>query len=244
MKVLITRPEDDARVLAEEIKARGLEPVMAPLLEIVASPAALPDLDDYDALAFTSAAAVRIFAHKTLQRGLKCFVVGPNTKNQAEKAGFENIYCADGNALELFNLIVRHKPKRILYCAGKDKAEPLCETLNEAGIVCDEDDVYEARAVESLPPDVVHLIEEQAIDIALFYSARTAAIFVALAEQSGVKGKLKAIKALCLSGRVLESAHAILWKRTCVCEAPDGGSMMALLDQILNDKGEESYYYA
>ena len=62
MRVLITRPEDDARPLAERLAARGIEALVEPLLIIVPVAGAELDLDGVQALLVTSANGARALA--------------------------------------------------------------------------------------------------------------------------------------------------------------------------------------
>lgn len=233
-KILLTRPYEDSLKLAEEVRAIGGEPVICPLLEIESTDTALPDnLDEFDALAFSSANGVRAFVQKSPKRNFTVFCVGPATALSAAKEGFQYIVEAEGTAEKLRDVIVRHTPKRVLYVAPEDKAFPLSQILSNSGVLCEEYVLYCAKAVQSLPGDIVHALEQKDIDIALFYSARTAGVFVDLVQQADRTQALSSIKALCLSDSVLESAHKDLWERTFVCDKPDSGSMSTLLENIL-----------
>lgn len=234
-KVLITRPEADSVILAEQVRAMGAEPIIAPMMTIRVLETDLPDLQQYDALAFTSANGVQAFAEKCDVRTHKCFCVGGETAARARAEGFTTIYEAGGKAESLADLVISKRPKRILYCAPEHKAYPFLDRLRENGVLCEEVVLYTAEQIRRIPDGVKAMIDGNDIDFALFFSKRTVEIFMELAEQSGCTPALNSIKALCLSDGVVQSAQAGLWARTYVAGKPDSGSMLLLLEQILKD---------
>src|SRR5690606_34319874 len=62
MRVLVTRPEPDARQEADALRARGYEPVLAPLLDIEFLKGVSLDLDGAQAVVITSRNALRALA--------------------------------------------------------------------------------------------------------------------------------------------------------------------------------------
>ncbi|MDP7310868.1 MAG: uroporphyrinogen-III synthase, partial [Alphaproteobacteria bacterium] len=62
MRALITRPREDAEELAQELRRRGLIPVLAPLLTIRNRAGVVPQLDGVQALLLTSANGARALA--------------------------------------------------------------------------------------------------------------------------------------------------------------------------------------
>src|SRR5438874_13037474 len=65
MRLLLTRPRDDAEPLANSLKLRGHEPIIAPLMEIRFVPGAEIPLTGAQGLIVTSANAVRAFAARS-----------------------------------------------------------------------------------------------------------------------------------------------------------------------------------
>jgi uroporphyrinogen-III synthase len=64
MRILVTRPEPDAQRFAAQLKAHDIDAVVAPLMTVELSQAPLPPLDNAQALVFTSANGVRVYAAK------------------------------------------------------------------------------------------------------------------------------------------------------------------------------------
>ncbi len=73
MRVLVTRPKEDAAPLAAALAARGHETLVQPLLAIEPRPGAEIDLAGVQAVAFTSANGARVFAGLSEVRDVPVF---------------------------------------------------------------------------------------------------------------------------------------------------------------------------
>src|ERR1041385_1135905 len=101
MRVLVTRPRDDAERTAGLLRARGHEPILSPLMEIrfVDGPEIPPER--IQAILITSANGVRGLARRTAHREVPVFAVGAQTAAAAKAAGFSNVKSANGEARAL-----------------------------------------------------------------------------------------------------------------------------------------------
>lgn len=88
-RVLVTRARDQSAEMASALRAVGAEPVIRPMIELVASEeaavrdevdGALAQLAEYQALVFTSSNAVRFFARARMERS-------PDTRARHRNAG-------------------------------------------------------------------------------------------------------------------------------------------------------------
>ena len=84
------RPIADAERSAVLLRARGFEPVLAPVIQIVATGAEPPD-EKFDAIIATSANAFAFLSQKARADlgGLKLYVAGERTAAAAIAAGFD-----------------------------------------------------------------------------------------------------------------------------------------------------------
>ncbi|MEM6780574.1 MAG: uroporphyrinogen-III synthase [Pseudomonadota bacterium] len=235
-RILLTRPQEDSKVLAQQIMKLGAETVICPMMNIVPSAQNLPNLNAYDALAFTSANGIRVFSKLSDQRNFDVYCVGPASADLAREKGFRSVHEASGSAKTLADLIVQEKPRRVLYGAPVDQAFDLASALQEKGIDCDEHTLYAAQARGQLPREIMKMINTGQIEYALFYSKRTARIFMDLAHEAGCTPALKSIKALCLSDSVIQSQDIDIWKRTRVSRKPDSASLLKLLKNCLKEE--------
>src|SRR4051812_49138915 len=88
MRVLITRPLEDAEETGRQLALRGHEPLVAPLLSTQFFDGPEVALDGVQAILATSANGVRALARRTPRRDVALFAVGPQTAAQAQSLGF------------------------------------------------------------------------------------------------------------------------------------------------------------
>src|SRR5438105_3651215 len=136
MRLLLTRPRDDAEELAKTLKLGGHEPVVAPLIQIRPVPAPDIPLAGVQAVVATSANGIRVFAARSAVRHLPVFTVGPQTAEAARRAGFGQTISANGDSAALAVTISEQlNPARgsLLHAAGADTAGRLAQILAERG---------------------------------------------------------------------------------------------------------------
>jgi uroporphyrinogen-III synthase len=107
VRLLLTRPQDDAERTAMALRARGHDVVVAPLLQIEILADADLGAGPWAAILLTSANAVRaIAAHRRRNelRDLPVFTVGKNTAQAMREVGFTAVDSADGNVADLAKL--------------------------------------------------------------------------------------------------------------------------------------------
>src|SRR5690606_24915182 len=106
VRLLLTRPEEDARPLGERLRAAGHEVLIEPLLKIRYRDAPTLELDGVQALLLTSANGVRALARHSHRRDLPVLAVGDATACAARAAGFSDVRSADGDVHDLEALVV------------------------------------------------------------------------------------------------------------------------------------------
>lgn len=238
MHILLTRPLEESRELSEVLEKRGYKIALAPMLEIVPLPFTLPEpVENFDALIFTSASAVRVFAATgSFRTSPKLYAVGPQTAQAARDLGFHNMEIAEGDSASLARCMAGHNDsndprmtRRMLHLHGEDVAADIGQTLEKHNIFITSIVCYSARAAQALPPETIALLHARRIDSILFFSARTARIFLTLAAAANCIETLSSVRALCLSYRVVESLETAPWRDIEIAGTPDRGGMLALL---------------
>ena len=150
MRLLVTRPEQDAARTAQALRARGHTVLLAPLmrLETIEAEFAGP----FAAVLLTSANAARaVPAHRRRAEllSLAAFAVGARTAQAARESGFAQVESADGALGDLVRLATRLPGERLLYLAGEDRAGDLAGDLAAHGIAVETAVVYRAVAARS-----------------------------------------------------------------------------------------------
>src|SRR5215467_11719045 len=189
LTALITRPEEDARPLAEALAARGIATVIEPLLTIRPLPEAKAelekDLEGVQALLFTSANGARAFAELSPRRDIGVLAVGDATATAARALGFSAVESAGGDVQALARLAKdRLKPKGgpLFHAAGSAVAGDLIETLAAQGFETRRRMLYESATATALSPETVTALKDGKVNLVLLFSPRTAATFVELAK--------------------------------------------------------------
>lgn len=241
MRVLLTRPRADSERLAGELRARGNDVVIEPLLRIVPT-GSLPALDDVAALIVTSANGIRAFAAASDCRDLPVYTVGDATALAARDAGFTGVESAAGDSAALGALLTaRVKPEAgtLLQIQGRDVRGNLDKLLISKGYSVRSAVLYEAEAADSLSTMAGDYIADQKIDLILFFSPRTARTFVRLVHEAGLAERCETMIAICLSSAVAEAASGLVWRGVHIATTPDRAAMLQLCD-VLRDVGQES----
>jgi len=235
MLALITRPRDEAEALAALLAERGIEAIVEPMIDIVERKAVLPDLAGVQAILCTSANGVRALARASDERGVPVFAVGEATAREACATGFRAVESAGGNVDDLARLVrqrLRPTDGKLLHAAGSDVAGDLTALLNAAGFTVERVVLYEARAADTLTPATARSIDDGAIDLALFFSPRTATIFKRLVEAAGIAGGLAATVAVSIS-RAADAALANLpFRERAIAAAPNQRGLLELIGAL------------
>lgn len=235
MRLLVTRPREDADALATALRELGAEPVLAPVMTIEPVPDIQVDLAGVQALLFTSANGVRAFAARSEARDLPVLAVGDATARAAAEAGFAEIEIAGGDVRDLAALAARTLDAdkgALLHPAGRDVAGPLKRVLEAHGFTVRRETFYRAVLARTLPDAAHRALAARAIDGVLFFSPRTAQSFVTLAREAALTDALQQSYAYCLSAAVAEIAQDVQWKDVRVAARP---TQAALLDLIVAD---------
>ena len=237
MRVLVTRPEEDASALVAALHARGHEVLVEPMLTVAPAPGVAPplDLDGVQALLFTSANGVRALARLTARRDLPVFTVGDASAEAARAAGFGAVESAGGDVDALARLVVlRLNPDggTLYQAAASRRAGDLTGTLEAAGFTLRREVLYETVPVTDLSGTLRLELATGQLPAATFFSPRTAETFVGLVEKLGLAGACAETTALCLSEAVAERLRGLDWRALLVAERPNQVSLLARLDEL------------
>ena len=243
MKALVTRPAEDAAPLARSLAERGIDTVLAPMLTIRALPEAAQRLTNAligaQALLFTSANGARVFAAVSPRRELPVLAVGDASAAAARIANFRSVMSAGGDVADLAQLVAArlapaHGP--LVHAAGSEVAGDLAGLLGASGFTVRRAVIYAAEPVQALAAAAEAALGAGALDLALFFSPRTAGQFVRLAAAAGLAPCCRGVLALALSPAVAEALAALPWRRVVVAAAPDQPALLAALDAALAEE--------
>jgi uroporphyrinogen-III synthase len=223
--VLLTRPQPDSVRIAGMVETRGFVPVVAPLLEIHARPAALPK--DVQAVLVTSGNAFMGVSAWPVP----VFAVGDATAAQALACGFTEVASAARDAAALTTLVARTlRPAAgaLLLLSGAGQGHALAASLRDAGFSVHRSVTYSAAPVRHFPQSAAAALARDTLHAAIFLSAETAAAFVRLLPVSSVQ-HLHGVLGLAIGKAAAETLDALPWRQVRCAAAPDLDNVLALL---------------
>ena len=239
MQALLSRPREESQSLAAALAVRDVGTVIEPMMEVHYCVAAALDLATVQAILCTSANGVRALARVTGERGLPLLAVGEATASRARAEGFTSVASAGGAVTDLVRLAAaRLRPQngRLLHVAGNVVAGDLVGALRAHGFVIERRVLYEARPVERLSTAALSALHGRTIDFALFFSPRTAAIFVRLAGIAGIAGCCRTITSLAISAAADAVLTELPWRDRRVAERPNQPALLDTFDAILAER--------
>jgi uroporphyrinogen-III synthase len=232
MRLIVTRPEEDAGPLKSRLEALGHEVTLAPLLRIVAREGIdIPDLG-YQLAVATSANGVRSLQANDHVKSIRILTVGPQSLKAAQESGFGHAEAQGGDVARLAAYIIanfRPEAGPVLYLSGAETAGDLQGSLQAVGFEVDRVTLYDAVPATSLGV-AAEALRHQNADAVLLYSPRTARMWAALVDAEDLGDQALLPDYLCLSENVA-AALPETWRRH-VAAAPQDAHMMALLEQI------------
>ncbi len=228
-RILVTRPEQDAKATAAWLQDLEHEALITPLMAVHFLPGPPLDLTGVQALLVTSANGARALAARQTGSGvpLPVLAVGDATARAARDLGFADVDSAGGDVDDLARLAaarLRPGDGALLHVAGSKVAGDLAGMLAQAGYTYRRSVLYDARPVAALPQAAQGAIVDGAAGV-LLYSPRTAALFRDLVLAAGLEGFVANLTAFCLSANVAARAGAG-WRRVVVAARPTEPSLM------------------
>ena len=238
MRLLITRPEPDARELKDALAAQGHDVIIEPLLRIELLPITPDALENLQAMLVTSRNGVRALAASAAvaaARDLPIFCVGEGTAEVARESGFQRVSAGAGTARDLVPLVSAKADLAggaLLHVAGEHLAFDLAAALAAQGFDARTLTAYRTLAAPSLSARTAQALGEGRIDAVVLMSPRTAAIFAQLVADAGLIDRAQKLRYICLSERVAEALGDLAPGRREIAAAPNSQGMLAAIARV------------
>jgi len=209
LRVALMRPLGEAERSAALLRARGFEPVLAPVMANHGTGIEPPGAP-FDAVLATSANAFGFLSPDACGRlrGLPLHVAGERTAEAARAVGLgpAEDACADASALAAATAARLERPSRLLYLAGRDRKSGLEAALRSAGHELTAVEVYVAEARAWSAAEVAGVA---ACGAALHYSRRSAELSIALCAEASLTEHWRATLHGCISPDAAEPLRSI-----------------------------------
>ena len=235
MRVLVLRPEPQASATSEALAGRGIDAVVAPMLEItyrdgVAASLFDPAGDPPDGLLLTSANAVASLREDPRLPDLfavPVVAVGPSTATTARSAGFVAVIEADGDADALVTLVADRfaAGDRLVHLAGRDRAGDVAGRLVARGLSVTVVEAYRAEAADRLPDEIRADLLAGGFHAVIVGSRRTAEAFRRCLTEAAPMVPLTGTVLVAISAAAAAPLER-LFERVAVAERPDGESLI------------------
>lgn len=225
MRILLTRPEADARKSAKALAARGHTCVIAPLFEIAQTAAPQPT-GSFTALVATSAHAFE--SELTGLSHLPLHVVGERTAEAAKRKGFSVAHVgSDGESLAAK---IGTGAEHFLYLAGRERRPELEALLTAAGHHVTPWEIYETRSATHFPDAARTALAAGSIDAVLHFSTRSAALYRRLAREAGCERNALQPTQIAISARAARELDGAT--RIAIAPTPDLAGLISALEAL------------
>jgi uroporphyrinogen-III synthase len=225
MKILITRPIDESILLAKKLELLGHQPIIAPLLKIeFTEDIDFQKFDRYDAIIISSRNAIKAIA--SANKNLKLIIVGKETTEFAKSLGFINSIYAGVNIAELKDNLSNYN--YLLYLTGAD----ISDDLGSLSVKIDRQIVYHAKRVDVPSLKFLDFIKQDQLRLCMFFSTRTAQIFLDFINEYKLQSYSSSIIALTLSAKIAHNLKDMRFNSCYIATEPTLDSLVNFIDRI------------
>ena len=141
--------------------------------------------------------------------------------------------------LDLVTESVDPKKGRLLYVSGEEIASDLPQHLLQSGFSFERAILYRAVAANDFSEGVIKALQNNKIDVILFFSPRTVKIFVKLIVNFGLTDSCSTMSAVCFSNSVARKANQLQWHKVAIAKTPDQVSMITALSELRSEINRE-----
>lgn len=195
MRLLITRPHDQAIGTASLLRDDGHEPVIEPLLRVEPLEGEFP-AGPYVGAIVTSINAVPALAGSPYPKSDPVFAVGEKTASALDGKGFSSVCTGHGDIDSLVNLVANaaaaDEDHPFLYPCAQQTARDLPALLSQRGLSCRPWLVYRTVPVPRFTEETARALRQGEFDGVLLYSPKTARRFSQLFDQLDARAPVPA----------------------------------------------------
>ena len=233
MNIILTRPLNDTENLMQELFSLGHKIMHVPTLKIRSANLEKINLENYNALIFTSSNAVKNLSVMGEKKNIKCFCVGSVTEKIARLNGFAKTISASGNVNALKNLIINSKELKksnsLAYICGDQITLELDKELEKEGLKVKKFINYFSEKITSLNEANFNLIKKYPPNVIFVYSLRSAESFNSIVTNYSLAPMMTQSIVMCISKKIKDYFFKSGWKKTQVF---DPGEEIIKLENI------------
>ena len=234
MNIILTRPLNDTENLMQELFNLGHKIIHIPTLKIKSANLEKIDIENFNALVFTSSNAVKNLSVKGEKENIKCFCVGSVTEKIARLSGFTKTISASGNVNALKNLILNSnelkKNDKLAYICGDQITLELDKELEREGFRVKKFINYFSEKITSLNDANIDLIKKYPPNVIFVYSLRSAESFNSIVANYSLAPMMTQSIVMCISKKIVDYFDKAGWKKNKIFNA---GNEIIELERII-----------
>ncbi len=225
MNIILTRPLNDTENLMQELFNLGHKIIHIPTLKIKSANLEKIDIENFNALVFTSSNAVKNLSVKGEKENIKCFCVGSVTEKIARLSGFTKTISASGNVNALKNLILNSnelkKNDKLAYICGDQITLELDKELGREGFRVKKFINYFSEKITSLNDANIDLIKKYPPNVIFVYSLRSAESFNSIVANYSLAPMMTQSIVMCISKKIVDYFDKAGWKKNKIFNPGD-----------------------
>ena len=216
MHILLTRPLEDCSEMILKFQSLGHQVSHLPLIRIEKVNYEEINFSDYVGIIFTSANAIKFLNSEKLDKNIKCFCVGNATEKKARSIGFQNTIAADGNVINLKELIIQSyesKNKELLYVSGETISVDLDQQLLSEGFRVKRIINYRVDHNQKFDEKFVSDLKLSMPDIVYVYSQNSGSSFLNFIKIYQTENLWMNTNLMCIGEKTSSILNEIKWKK-------------------------------
>ena len=216
MHILFTRPLEDCSELILKFQSLGHQVSHIPLLIIEKINYEEINFFNYGGIIFTSANAIKFIDLKKIDKNIMCFCVGNATEKKARTAGFQNTIAAEGNVLNLKELILQNydiKSKPLLYISGEIISADLDKQLIKEGYIIKRIVNYRVSHNQKFDENFIKELKINVPDLVYVYSQNSAYSLLNFIKIHQTENIWMNTNLMCIGEKTSSILNEIKWKK-------------------------------
>jgi len=216
MHILFTRPLEDCSELILKFQSLGHQVSHLPLLTIEKINYEDINFLDYGGIIFTSANAIKFIDLKKIDKNIMCFCVGDATEKKARTTGFQNTIAAEGNVLNLKELILQNyniKSKPLLYISGETISADLDKQLQKEGYNIKRVVNYRINHNQKFDENFIKELKINVPDLVYVYSQNSASSLLNFIKIHQTENIWMNTNLMCIGEKTSSILNEIKWKK-------------------------------
>ena len=216
MHILLTRPLEDCSEMILKFQSLGHQVSHISLLKIERENYENINYSGYGGIIFTSANAVKFLDSNKIDKNIMCFCVGGITEKKARSIGFQNTIAAEGNVLNLKELIIQnylYKNKPLLYISGEIISFDLDQQLLKDGYLVKRIINYRVKHNQTFNENFVKELKSNLPDIVYLYSQNSALSFLNFIKINQMENLWMNTNLMCIGEKTSSILNEIKWKK-------------------------------